>query len=283
MINEQRNFQSENRLQRFFISAKALFIQLLKKETWQTLWQWGLWRAIPKRRRILRLTSQLQPLDPNAPAEIRAVRDEVFAKCCLELQTPEQQQILLDILKFAAQPLGYEQILFAAIYPVLIKRDMAVIPIQTNLRHRLDVEIGYLGHNEDYFFWVLEIDGTGRLSLDTPLDPRVETRDDKRYVIYSLGSNGLVDDDYAAYAEQWLLDAHRLRAALPLLAAAYAEQWILNARTYLTHILTDLKKRNYQVTATAIPDFERERLSLLRRLSLDRLKKRQFLSERRNR
>ena len=282
MINEQRNFQAENILQRFFINAKALFIQLLKKETWQTLWQWVLWRVIPKHRRILKLTRQLQPLDPNAPAEIRAVRDEVFAKCCLELQTSEQQ-ILLDILKFAAQPLGYEQILFAAIYPVLIKRDMAVIPIQTDVSHRLDVEIGYLGHNEDYFFWVLEIDGTGRLSLDTPLDPRMETRDDKRYVVYSLGSNGLVDTDYAAYAEQWLLDSHRLTAALPLLAAAYAEQWILNARTYLTHILTDLKKRNYQITATAIPDFERERLSLLRRLSLDRLKKRQFLSERRNR
>ncbi len=282
MINEQRNFQSENILQRLFINAKALFNQLLQKETWQTLWQWVLWRVIPKRRRILKLTSQLQPLDPSAPAEIRAVRDEVFAKCCLELQTPEQQT-LLDILKFAAQPLGYEQILFAAIYPVLIKRDMAVIPIQTDLKHRLDVEIGYLGHNEDYFFWVLEIDGTGRLSLDTPLDPRIETRDDKRYVAYSLGSNGLVDTDYAAYAEQWLLDSHRLTAALPLLAAAYAEQWILNARTYLSHILTDLKKRNYQVTATAIPDFERERLSLLRRLSLDRLKKRQSLSERRNR
>ena len=282
MINEQRNFQPENILQRFFTNAKALFNQLLQKETWQTLWQWVLWRVIPKRRRILKLTSQLQPLDPNAPAEVRAVRDEVFVKCCLELQTPEQQT-LLDILKFASQPLGYEQILFAAIYPVLIKRDMAVIPIQTEVKHRLDVEIGYLGHNEDYFFWVLEIDGTGRLSLNTPLDSRVETRDDKRYVVYSLGSNGLVDTDYAAYAEQWLLDSHRLTAALPLLAAAYAEQWILNARTYLTHILIDLKKRNYQVTATAIPDFERERLSLLRRLSLDRLKKRQSLSERRNR
>ena len=229
------------------------------------------------------MTHQLQPLDPNAPAEIRTVRDEVFAKSCLELQTVKQQQTLLDILNFVREPQGYEQILFAAIYPVLIKRDMEVIPIQTESRHRLEVEIGYLAHNEDYFFWVLEIDGTERLSLTTRLNARMEIRDDKRYVVYLLGSNGLVDTDYAAYAAQWLLDSHRLTAALPLLAAAYAEQWILNARTYLTHILTDLKKRNYQVTATAIPDFERERLSLLRRLSLDRLKKRQFLSERRNR
>ncbi len=282
MINEQRNFQSENIFQRFFIGVKAFFTQLLQKETWQTLWRWVLWRVIPKHRRILKLVEQLPPLDSNAPAEIRAVRDEVFAKSCLELQTSEQQ-ILLDILRYAQQPLGHEQILFTAIYPVLLKRDMEVIPIPTEAKNRLDVEIGYLGHNEDYFFWVLEIDGTERLSLNTPLNPRMEIRDDKRYVIYSIGSNGLVDADYAAYAEQWLLDSHRLTVALPLLAAVYAEQWILNARTYLTHILADLKKRNYQVTATAIPDFERERLSLLRRLSLDRLRKRQFLSERRNR
>ena len=283
MVNEQRNFQSENIFQRFFLSAKAFFNQLLQRETWQTLVNWCLWRVIPKHRRILKLTRQLQPLDPNAPAEIRAVRDEVFAKSCLELQTVNQQQTLLDILKFVVEPLGYEQILFAAIYPVLIKRDMEAIPIRTEARHRLEVEIGYLAHNEDYFFWVLEIDGTERLSLTTRLNPRMEIRDDKRYVVYSLGSNGLVDTDYAEYAAQWLLDSHRLTVALPLLAAAYAEQWILNARTYLTHIFTDLKKRNYKVTATAIPDFERERLSLLRRLSLDRLKKRQFLSERRNR
>ena len=283
MANEQRNFASQNIFQRFFVSVQALLSQLREGETWRALWHWALWRITPKRRRIFKLIRELPPLDSNAPAEMRAVRDEVFAKSCLELQRPEEAQILLDILSHAQQPLGYEQIFFAAIYPVLIKRDMAAIPMLTEDRHRLDVEIGYLGHNEDYFFWVLEIDGTKRLNLDTPLDARLEMRDDKRYVVYSLGSNGLVDADYAEYAEQWLLDAPRLAIAFPLLAAAYAEQWLLNARIYLAHILTDLKKRNYQVTATAIPDFERARLSLLRRLSLDRLRKRQFLSERRNR
>ena len=283
MVNEQHNFQPENIFHRFFISVKAFFYQVMQKEMWQTLWQWSLWRVMPKHRRILKLTRQLQPLDPNAPAEIRAVRDEVFAKSCLALQTSEEQQILLEILNHAQQPIGYEQIFLAAVYPVLLKRDMEVIPIYSEVSHRLDVEIGYLGYNEDYFFWVLEIDGTEHLSLDTPLNPRMEIQDDKRYVVYSLGSNGLVDEDYAAYAEQWLLDAPRLTVALPLLATAYAEQWILNARTYLTHIFADLKKRNYQITATAIPDFERERLSLLRRLSLERLRKRQSLSERRNR
>ena len=283
MANQQQNPASENIFQRFLLSAQAFFSQMWQKETWQTLWHWTLWRIVPKRRRILQLIHELQPLDSNAAPEMRSLRDEVFLKSCLELQRIEEAQILLDILKHTQHPLGYEQIFFAAIYPVLIKRDMEVIPILTGAEHRLDVEIGYLGYNEDYFFWVLEIDGTKRLSLNTPLAARLEIRDDKRYVVYSLGSTGLVDTDYAEYAEQWLLDSPRLTIALPLLAAAYAEQWILNARIYLSHILTDLRKRNYQVTATVISDFERERLSLLRRLSLDRLRKRRSLSERRNR
>ena len=283
MANQQRNLASESIFQRVFTIVLAFLNQLREIETWQTVWHWCLWRTIPKRRRILRLIQELQPLDPNALPEMRALRDEVFSKSCLELKRPEQEQTLLETLKHVNQPLGFEQIFFAAIYPVLVRRDMAVIPMTTEVPHRLDIEIGYLGHNEDYFFWVFEIDGTKRLTLNTPLNPRMDVREDKRYVVYQLGSTTLVDTDFAAYAEQWLLDSPRLTIALPLLAAAYADQWILNARLYLTHIFTDLKKRNYQITAMTIPEFERERLSLLRRLSLERLRKRQLLSERRNR
>ena len=283
MANQQRNLAPESIFQRFFTSAIAFLNQLRERETWQTLWHWGLWRTLPKRRRILKRIQNLQPLHANAPPEMHALRDEVFSKSCLALKRPEQEELLLDTLAHVHEPIGFEQIFFAAIYPILLKRDMVVIPITTETPHRLDVEIGYLGHNEDYFFWVLEIDSTKRLTLNTPLNPRMEVRDDKRYVVYSLGSSGLVDTDFAEYAEQWLLDSPRLTIALPLLAAMYADQWILNARLYLSHLLTDLKKRNYQITATVIPDFERERLSLLRRLSLDRLRKRQLLSERRNR
>lgn len=282
-MNRQRILASDNLFERIFTAMRAFLGQLLQKETWQALWHWLLWRVSPKRRRIQKLMQQLQPLDASAPAEMRALRDEVFAKSCLELQLLEEQQILLDILNKAQRPLGFEQVFLAAIYPILVQRDMEVIPLATEAEHRLDVEIGYLGHNEDYFFWVFEIDGTKRLTLETPLEPRLDVRDDKRYVVYPLGSVGLVETDFAAYAEQWLLDAPRLATALPILAAAYAEQWLLNARIYLAHILNDLKRRNYKVTATAIPDFERERLSLLRRLSLDRLKKRQSQSARQTR
>ena len=283
MANQQRNLATDSIFQRLLVGVLAFLSQLRELETWQTLFYWMLWRVIPKRRRILRLIEELQPLHQDASPEMRTLRDEVFTKSCLELKRPEQEQVLLEILNGAYQPLGFEQIFFAAIYPVLVKRDMAVIPITTEDPHRLDVELGYLGYNEDYFFWVFEIDGTKRLSLKTPLNPRMEVRDDKRYIVYMLGSVGLVDTDFAEYAESWLLDSPRLTIALPLLAAAYADQWILNARLYLNHILADLKKRNYQVTAMTIPDFERERLSLLRRLSLDRLRERRLQSERRKR
>ena len=283
MANQQKNLATENIFQRFLMGASAFFGQIRELETWQTLLYWILWRVIPKRRRILRLVEELHPLHQNASPEMRTLRDEVFIKSCLELKRPEQEQVLLDVLNSAHHPLGFEQIFFAAIYPALIRQDIAIIPITTENAHRLDVELGYLGHNEDYFFWVFEIDGTKRLTLNTPLNPREEVRDDKRYVVYSLGSTKLVDTDFAEYAERWLLDSPRLTIALPLLAAAYADQWILNTRLYLNHILEDLKKRNYQITAMTIPDFERERLSLLRRLSLDRLKKRRLQSEHRKR
>lgn len=271
MANQQRSSGTQNIFQRLFSSVQTFLIELFQEETWHSLWEWCLWRIIPKRRRVFQMMQELPPLHPDAPPDMRAIREEVFARSALELQRTEDIQILLDVLKKAHEPIGYEQIFFAAIYPVLLKRDMAVIPIETEEEHRLDVEIGYLGHNEDYFFWVLEIDGKKRLTLDTPLEPREEVREDKRYVVYPLGSNGFIDVEYAEYVEQWLLDAPRFTTVLPSLTTDYAEQWVLSARVYISHILADLRNRNYQVTAAAIPDFERARLSLLHRLSLDRL------------
>ena len=283
MANQRRGLASESIFQQISTAVRAFLLLLIEKETWQALARWGLWRILPKRRRILKLVRELKPLAENAPPEMHALRDEVFSKSCLELQKPQDEQILLDILNHVEQPLGLEQIFFAALYPVLIKRDLEAIPIPTETPHRLEVEIGYLGHNEDYFFWVFEIDSNRRMSLKTALDVREAQREDKRYVIYSLGCTGLVETDFAAYAEQWLLNAPRLSIALPLLATAYAEQWILSTRIYFAHILKDLKKRNYKVTAEAIPDFERARLSILRHLSLLQIKRRQFQSSRRNR
>ena len=51
-------------------------------------------------------------------------------------------------------------------------------------------------------------------------------------------------------------------------------QWMISCQTFFNNIMADLKRRNYQVTAALISDFELGRLSLLRRLALDKLKKR---------
>ncbi len=282
MAQQRKGLASDSIFQQVSNAVLGFFGLLREKETWQALARWCLWRIIPKRRHILKLMRELKPLAENAPPEMHSLRDEVYSKCCLELRL-QDQQILLDILNHVEEPLGYEQIFFTAIYPVLVKRDLEAIPIHTETHHRLEVEIGYLAHNEDYFFFVFEIESNRRMSLNTPLTVREDQRDDKRFAIYTLGCTGLVETDFAAYAEQWLLNAPRLSIALPLLATSYAEQWILNTRIYFSHILNDLKKRNYKVTAEAIPDFERARLSILRHLSLLRLERRQFQSSRRNR
>ena len=283
MARQQRGLASESIFQRISNFSQGLFALIREKETYVGIIRWVIWRVLPKRRRILKLIKELNPLVEDAPPEMHALREEVFSKCCLELRQQKDQQMLLTILNTVEHPLGYEQIFFTALYPILIKRDLAANPIKTDQHHRLHVEIGYLGHNEDYFFWVFEIDGERRMSLNTELDVHDELRDDKRYVVYRLGCKGLVETDFAEYAEQWLLNAPRLSIALPLLATAYSEQWILNTRIYFAHILKDLKNRNYKVTAEAIPDFERGRLSILRRLSLVQLERRQSQSARRSR
>ena len=280
LTNQQSGLATENILKSGYNVVRAFLLLLIERETWQALAHWVLWKVIPKRRRIHKVMQELNPLAENTPPEMHTLREEVFSKSCLELPKPQDIQILLDILNHVEQPMGFEQIFFAALYPVLVKRDLEAVPIASETPHRLEVEIGYLAHNEDYFFWVLEIDANRKMSLNTQLQVREEQREDKCYVVYTLGGTGLVAEDFAAYAEQWLLNTPRLSLALPLLATAYAEQWILNTRIYFAHILNDLKKRNYKVTAESIPDFERVRLSILRHLSLLRINKRQFRSSR---
>ncbi len=283
MANQQRDLATEGIFKRVYTAVTAFLLLLIEKETWQALARWVLWQVIPKRRRIHKVMQELNPLAENAPPEMHALREEVFSKSCLELPKPQDIETLMEILNHVEQPMGNEQIFFAALYPILVKRDLEAIPVKSETPHRLEVEIGYLGHNEDYFFWVFEIDANRKMSLNTQLHVREEQREDKRYVVYTLGGTGLVEEDFAAYAEQWLLNTPRLSLALPLLATAYADQWILNTRVYFAHILNDLKKRNYKVTAESIPDFERGRLSVLRHLSLLKINRRQFRSSRRTR
>jgi hypothetical protein len=199
---------------------------------------------------------QLTPLvEQGAPAGARALRDEVFARICLQLRRMEDRRKLLNLLNTANQPIGFEQVFFASIYPQILRRNLAVSPMQTSAKHRLDVEIGYLGHSEDYFFWVFEIDGASSDDQRRKLTPEQKVRGDKLYVVYRLGAAELVEG--------------QSRDAL---------QWMINSQMLFERIVTDLRRRNYKVTAASIPRFAQERLSLLRRLALDALRKRRARS-----
>ncbi len=247
---------TENRLRQVLQKLRQTSLQqVFDGETWNRLQRWILWNISLKRRRIKRLTRRLIPLDQNAPPEVRILRDEVFALTCLKLKRMEERHELLELLNSANQPVGFEQIFLSAIYPQILNRNFGLSLLPGTANHRLDVEIGYLGHNEDYFFWLFEIDGVAEDKPGRTLVPEQKIRDDKRYVIYRLGVAGLV--------EEGNLDAL---------------QWIINAQVLFNNVLADLKKRNYKVTAASRPHFERGRLSLLRRLALDELKKRQSRS-----
>ena len=260
-MDQQFIAPSENRFQRMLHSVRQISpTHLVEKETWVRLGRWIIWRVSPKRRRILYLARHLIPLDAGTPPEVQAVRDEVFALTCLKLKKVELQRTLLEMLNGANKPFGFEQIFLCSIYPSILKRNLVITPVKTTADHRLDVEIGYLGHNEDYFFWVFEIDGRTKLSVDKSLAPRQETRDDKLYLIYQLDVITLFEDNS--------LDA---------------PQWMSNSQIHFAWMLADLKRRHYKVTAASIPHFERGRLSLLRRLALDTLRKRRSRSERRTR
>lgn len=223
---------------------------LLKSETWRRFGHWIRWNTSLKRRRIKRLVRHLIPLDKAVRPEIQKLRDEVFMRTCLELKRTEHRRALLSLLNSANKPAGFEQIFLSAIYPQILSRNFGISLLPISADHRIDVEIGYLGHNDDYFFWVFEIDGGVKEKLDQMLVPEQRIRADKKYVIYRLGVAGLV--------EEQSLDAL---------------QWIINSQVLFNNLMADLKRRNYKVTAASISHFEQGRLSILRQLALEELKK----------
>lgn len=250
-MNQQNLTLHENRFRQALQKLRHVSPRrLLYIETWYQLGRWLLWNISLKRRAIKDLIKHLIPLDQS----VMSLRNEVFAQICLKLKMEDRQK-LLELLSRAKHPSGFDQIFLSAIYPQVLNRNFGIVSLPTEADNRLDVEMGYLGYNEDYFFWVLEIDGAIDADPDRTLVPEQATRDDKRYLVYRLGVANLVR------ADQNPLDA---------------KQWIINSQIYFNRVLVDLKRRNYKVTAVTIPHFELGRLSLLRRLALDELKKRQF-------
>ena len=174
-------------------------------------------------------------------------------------QVKLDRQHLLELLNRACEPTGLEQAFLTAIFPQIIGRGFSSIPIHTSNQAQLHVEIGYLAHNDDYFFWVLEIDGERKDNPDRPtIVPTLENRGAKKFVKYPLGVADLVNGIN--------IDSAPIRSLDTL-------EWIMNSQIHFNRVLKDLKKRNYEVTTTERQNFELGRLKLLRRLGLRELKK----------
>ena len=251
---------TSNRLKVLVEELKQLsFKGLLNVSIWKRVGHWLYWRSSIKRNRVRKLIGRLALLDRGVSIEITDLRNAVFGKVCLGLK-PVELEDLLKCVNTVRQPRGFEQIFISSIYSQILRRGFGVFNISSGQPHRIDVEIGYLGYNEDPFFWIFEVDGNSRDDPAKIFVPEKRIRGDKCYLVYRLGVAGLVESGNLN----------------PL-------QWMISCQTFFNNIMLDLKRWNYQVTAASISDFELGRLSLLRRLSLDKLKKRQSLSEYRNR
>ena len=256
----KQRVQQLNRLSTFF--SQLIF----QKQTWLLIADWLVWQ-LPTRRSILKLINQLVPLRSGIPADRSRFRDRIFSLACLELKKSDRQH-LVELLNQAHDPTGLEQAFFSSIFPQIIKRGLASVPRKAQNPSQLHVEIGYLAHNEDYFFWVLEIDGERKDNPDRrTIVPDLEIQGQKKYVKYPLGVARLIEGLNIERVTTGNID--------PL-------GWIINSQTHFNRVLIDLKKRNYKITTVERPIFELGRLKLLRRLDLQELKKRQSQSERRN-
>ena len=250
--------QPKQWFQNFNISQVFFSRSIFQKKTWLLFVDWLIWQVLPTRRQISKLINQLTPLRVDVPANRKFFRDRVFALTCLKLKKLDRQH-LLELLNRACEPTGLEQAFLTAIFPQIIGRGFSSIPTHTSNQAQLHVEIGYLAHNDDYFFWVLEIDGERKDNPDRPtIVPTLEIRGAKKFVKYPLGVADLVNGPN--------IDSAPIRSLDTL-------GWIMNSQIHFNRVLKDLKKRNYEVTTTERQNFELGRLKLLRRLGLRELKK----------
>ena len=251
---------TDNRIKMLVGKFKQFSLKnLLRRKIWKQFGHWLFWHSSIKRKRVKKLIERLTVLAQDVPIEIMDLRNAVFGKVCLRLE-PMDSMSLFECVNTVRRPRGFEQVFICSIYPQILKRGFGIFNISSGQPHRIDVEIGYLGHNDDQFFWVFEVDGNSRDDPAKTFVPKKHIRGDKCYWVYRLGVAGLGDSD----------------SVDPL-------HWMIGCQTFFNNIMADLKRRNYQVTAASIPDFELGRLSLLRRLSLDKLKKYQSRFERQNR
>ena len=182
-----------------------------------------IWSISRKRRMILRIFRQLQPLE-NASPKMQQAREEVFKQVALELKLQEQIEELRMLLDACRSPAGPEQIFAATIYPMILRYNLLAY-VEPSEPHRLDIEIGYIGHMDEYYYWIVEVDGMSKGGVEQMLQPRQINDEDVISIAYRIPAAGY-------------LDVENDSSALTL---------ILKSRHLFLNILENVKQRGYSI------------------------------------
>jgi len=184
-INELK----KNKLVQRIYNLKRIF----SKELWKQLFKNLVWKTLPKCRHVNYLAIHLKPLPKEIPNVVKNARDGVFKKVALGLKNKEDRETLSIFLNECRRPNGIEHIFFSAIYPFIRKRNLIIIHHPTDEPGRMDVELAYEGHSNEYIFWRLEIDGTSDQHAGKLPIVRRELIDNHICPIYHIGAASIFD------------------------------------------------------------------------------------------
>ncbi len=201
-----------------YLKELPSFVRRLPAIVWHRI----IWFVDPRRRKVKVLLARLEPI-PGVTESMQKLRRDVYTACLLEIKDHELRLEIPLILAHTPKPSGAEQIFLMSIYPILIRRRLIAIP-RPSPPGRLDLEIGYRGHADEYYFWEFEIDGSSKDRADRTPTPRTRLRDERVFLNYQIPAAGLIDEE--------TMDP---------------EETIIHIRSYFINILADLKKYGYQL------------------------------------
>ena len=182
-----------------------------------------LWRVSLKRRAAVRLFRRLKPIE-NASPEMQKIWEEVFKHITLKIKSPQQREDLYLLLDSCNAPAGPEWIFVISIFPLILRHNLLAYAEPTE-PHRLDVEIGYIGHADEYYFWMLEVDGMLTEEANHLPEPRREPREDVIYIAYRIPAAGILNIEQEPNASTL----------------------ILKSQHYFLNIIKDVKLKGYLV------------------------------------
>jgi len=220
------------RIKRYSDSVKKIFTkfrELIKKAPRvipslpKLIFNKIIWSISPKRRMILRVFKKLLPLG-NASAEMQRAREEVFKEIAFELKLQEQVEELVMLMDGCKSPAGPEQIFAATIYPMILRYNLLAY-VELSETHKIDIEVGYIGHLDEYYYWILEVDGTAKDGVDQMLQPRQVNKEDVISIAYRIPAAGYLNIE----------------------KEPSASNLIIKSRHLFLNILEDVKRRGYVI------------------------------------